>query len=235
MKVSNIIADPWALPADCLSVIVKREAIASRSLRGVEEFIRTQSPSHQNGALFVLTRTAATDMDVVLADLARWGLQPGRDFAIADMAQGPLIECPGIVFISPDKSGTESWTVNAEIQESRQPFRFPQHRIRAWYADDIVSANGDLSYPIGQAVLNVDDETLARIRSGEEVEVDGPKIAFGDEGDLPARWVFNIRGPGSGMICLSYGDAEEPEFLEVTSMQFDDDPTIRPAPPMFEC
>lgn len=72
------------------------------------------------------------------------------------------------------------------------------------------------------------------IRAGEVLDLAGPWVDPFEDRSEGAVWRFNMRGPGSASIWLYGGEDEEPEIYEVTSMQFGNDPTVFPAPPIFQ-
>lgn len=96
------------------SIIVKRAAVARSFPGDVEEFERVYEPARKNGALFLLVRMSLNDVDHVLDRLFAQGLIPGQDIAVAGMVQGPLLECPGVVFETDDTEDVlfPSWTAN---------------------------------------------------------------------------------------------------------------------------
>ncbi|QDM40615.1 hypothetical protein [Altererythrobacter sp. TH136] len=55
-----------------------------------------------------------SDTEAVLAELNDLGLVPGEDVAVVDMAQGPLLECPGIAFQRLEESFPGRWVVNVD-------------------------------------------------------------------------------------------------------------------------
>lgn len=110
----------------------------------------------------------------------------------------------------------------------------PRSTIRAWYTSDLLASHCQLDDPVGDLVISIDEAALLRIRSGDEVYVARPWVAFEDGQAVRAIWRFNMRGRDSAAIWVSCGNGEEPEVLEVTSMQFGEDPTIYAAPPLYE-
>lgn len=225
-------SDPWALPAHYLTIILKRDEVAKRYPGGTQAFEAKYNPAHKNGALYALIYMSSSDVDFVLSELEQEGLRAGEAIAVGDMVHGPLVECPDVAFTCNNEHLIGGWSVNVSTQRSHE--QEPQvHRIRAWYVNELVADHGDLSNPSGDEQIALDAETLSRIKSGIEVELQGPRMSpCGDE-KLPSTWVFNMRGPGSGLINLWRLGHPEPERLEVTSMQFDDDPTMHPAPPIW--
>lgn len=226
--------DPWALPAQYFTIIVKRHNVVNSFPGGVTGFEAKYRPAHRNGALFGLLSMSGSDVEDCLAQLDEDGLRAGEAIAVADMVQGPIIECPGLIFTCSNEHLIGGWSVNVEPKVSDLG-ELREHKIIAWYVDELVADHGDLSSPCGHATITVDTETLARIRSGEELEVQGPRVARVGDDAFPSIWTFNMRGPGSGLINLWRVGDDVPERLEVTAMQFGDDPTQHPAPPIFEC
>lgn len=227
-----MISDPWALPAHYFTIIVKRDDVAHGFPGGVAAFESKYRPEHKNGALFGLLRMSDRDVDDLLAQLSRDGLLPGEAVGMADMVHGAMIECPGIVFTCGNEHLIGSWSVNAIPKASPGDER-QDHVITAWYVDELVADHGDLSSPSGSAQINIDAQTLARIRSGEEIEVQGPRVSRSGDDALPSVWVFNMRGHGSGVINLWRVGDDVPQRLEITSMQFDGELTKHPAPPIY--
>lgn len=224
--------DPWALPAHYLTIILKREEVAKRYPGGTQAFETKYNPAHKNGALYALIYMSSADVDFVLSELEQQGLLAGETIALGDMVQGPLVECTGVSFTCNNEHFIGGWSVNVAPQPTPKQ-EHHAHRIRAWYVHELVADHGDLSTPIGNEQIALDAETLSSIRSGVEVELHGPRMSSCGDEELPSTWVFNLRGPGSGLINLWRLGDPEPERLEVTSMQFDDDPTVQPAPPIW--
>lgn len=104
--------DPWAIPAAFYSIIIKTSAIDRSFAGGREQFFRRYQPAFRNGALVSLLAMSISDTEARLAELNTLGLVPGEDVAVADMAQGPLLECPGIAFQRLEESFPGKWVVN---------------------------------------------------------------------------------------------------------------------------
>lgn len=106
-----MIADPWAIPAACYSIIVKRDAVIRSFPDGIEGFERAYSPA-KNGALFRVVCMNFQDLDAILQELEDNGLVAGRDVAAVDMMHGPLLESEGVVFTT-NEYGL-CWWVNTQ-------------------------------------------------------------------------------------------------------------------------
>lgn len=109
--------DPWALPAIFYSIIVKREAVVRSYLDGPEEFEQRFQPARKNGALYLLTVMSLMDAEAVLGKLNENGVIPGEDIAVADMVQGPMLECPGLAFRRVGQLLNTRWWVNVAPRE----------------------------------------------------------------------------------------------------------------------
>lgn len=155
-------SDPWALPAAFYSIIIKTSAIDRSFPGGREEFIRRFQPAYRNGALVGLLAMSTSDTERLLAELNRLGLVPGEDVAVADMVQGPLLECPGIAFQCLEESFPGSWVVNVADGHS-EPEMQPEDKPSA--IDQTLSAVPGL--PTGWVILDT-QEAFGAVDSWDE-------------------------------------------------------------------
>jgi len=102
-----------ALPVSYFSIIVKREAVISRFPGGIEALGVRFGIFRQNSALLMLVSMSGGDATRITDDLERAGLRGGKDFAVGDMFQGPLLSCPGLVFEAVGDSPMPRWVVTA--------------------------------------------------------------------------------------------------------------------------
>ncbi|HUD29819.1 MAG TPA: hypothetical protein VMQ93_13175 [Novosphingobium sp.] len=113
------------LPIHFFSIVVKASAVDRAFPGGREEFIRAHRPGSFNGALFCLTSMGPESVEWHLTQLEAAGVILGIDAALADMAHGPEVECPGMVFACDGELFGARWTVDAKGVED-QPERVPQ-------------------------------------------------------------------------------------------------------------
>ncbi|MDD3798295.1 MAG: hypothetical protein PHE36_03845 [Novosphingobium sp.] len=137
--------DPWTLHGSFYSIIVKRAAVVRSYPGGVEAFERLEEPARKNGALFLLARMEPDGVDQALERLHRAGVVPGEDVAVLELASGPLLECPGVVFASDGDFFLPKWSVIADPDyipseaasmhwlppEAPQPSQQPEATVRA--------------------------------------------------------------------------------------------------------
>jgi len=131
-------SDPWAVPAHFYSIIVKRGAVVRSFPGGPEEFERLHQPSKKNGALYLLTVMSLSDAEQVLASLSDQGVLPGKDVAVVDMVQGPLLECSGLTFTSEGEGLETRWWVNVVArppQAVQEPRRIVATLVHHLYSD----------------------------------------------------------------------------------------------------
>lgn len=102
-----------ALPLAFYSIVVKAEAVDRSFPGGRDRFITTYQPAAYNDALFVLSAMGMDTVENTLIRLAEDGVVPGADVAVGDMMQGPLRECPGIIFTCGGDGPDAPWTVQA--------------------------------------------------------------------------------------------------------------------------
>jgi hypothetical protein len=69
----------------------------------------------------MLVAMSAADVDHLLGQLQPLGLVPGEDIAVADMMDGPLLECPGVAFVNVGPAFPAQWMVNADEGPCPQP------------------------------------------------------------------------------------------------------------------
>lgn len=84
------------------STLVLREAVARSYPGGLLAFERRFQPAQSTRALAKLVRMSVGDTEHLLGELNAAGLVPGVDVAVADMMQGPLLECPEIIIEGED-------------------------------------------------------------------------------------------------------------------------------------
>jgi hypothetical protein len=101
--------DPGALPVEGLTVVVKKAAVIMSYPNGREGFEKDFQPL-THGSLFRLVCSSTNDAEALLFHLAGTGIIMGRDVAVADASEGPLLCCPGINFVllndAPSASGS---------------------------------------------------------------------------------------------------------------------------------
>jgi hypothetical protein len=93
---------PEALDITFYSILVLREAVVRSYAGGLKAFDQDFLPARPSQAIAKLVRMSAGDTEHLLGQLNAAGLVLGVDFAVADMMEGPLLECPGIIFEGTD-------------------------------------------------------------------------------------------------------------------------------------
>lgn len=221
---------PWLLAAPFLSIAVKRRSVERCYPGGIQQFEEDYTPN-QNAKLYVIVCMSGGDVDRVLESLSSVGLIPGEDLALNDTVDGTVIECPGIVF---EAHGPLEmlWTVHVDWNEPRRTkgdnTSFNRHHILIQYvAVDFLALGHDVSGGESHAI-EVDTPTLARIKAGEEVAVDGQGFHDEEEGVIPDNWLFNSRGPGTAAFFLDRGDSAELEAFEAIAISFDGEQQQQP-------
>ena len=115
------------LPVSFFSIVVLRQAVASRFPGGHQEFERNFQPTRQNRDLALLARMSPHDVEHTLSRLQACGITPGTDAAVVDMERGPVLDCPGIAYV---KTG-QTWSVGAEdAVEDREARSLPEVMLR---------------------------------------------------------------------------------------------------------
>lgn len=182
-------SNPWALTIHSFSVIVKHEAIIHRFDGGVAEFERVFSPPRKNGALCLVVCRSLPDAEQVRGLLIASGLEPGHDFAVADMMHGPLEPHPGFQFDCAGEFPGIRWTValhegdTDEHQSFVRPEDFPAKSYHFTYDE------------AGRQSLLVKFEK----EHDEPRRDEGPRRAMRDEGPLndPDSAPSNLSAPQS--------------------------------------
>ncbi len=115
------------LPVSFYSIVVLRQAVASRFPGGPEDFERIFEPTRQNRELALLVRMSVDDVEHTLSRLQSFNITPGTDAAVVDMERGPILDCPGIDYV---KTGP-TWSVSAQdAVEDRGASSLPQALLR---------------------------------------------------------------------------------------------------------
>lgn len=102
-----------AVPVSLFSIIVKKSAVARSYPGGPIAFDKTLGPAKGSDTLYLLSCMSLGDVDSVLNRLFAQGLIPGLDLAVAEMSLGPLLECPGVTFVS-EGDFPACWAVKAD-------------------------------------------------------------------------------------------------------------------------
>lgn len=104
----------WSLPTVCFSIVVKADAVDRSFPGGRDRFIALYRPQFRNGALFGLVAMSVDSVEHALGQLNDNGLLPGQDVAVGDMMHGPILSCPGVVFIRGGDEFMPRWCVNVD-------------------------------------------------------------------------------------------------------------------------
>lgn len=111
------------LPVSFYSIVVLRQAVASRFPGGPKEFERIFHPARQNRELALLACMSVDDVEHILSRLQSFGITPGMDAAVVEMERGPILDCPGIDYV---KTG-QTWSVGVQdAVEDRKARSLPQ-------------------------------------------------------------------------------------------------------------
>lgn len=121
------------------------------------------------------------------------------------------------------------WLVVSNSDQECHPMMSREHTIRVDYVEALLAAHGDISSPTGSHTIEVDDETLEQIRSGDFVVLRGRQVEDDDEGVRSINWYFNERALGAVTIFSDFGDQTEPEAVEAVTVWIDDVEWTKPS------
>lgn len=98
------------------SIVIKRSSVREQFWMGEAEFESTFGIERRNQDLYLAICMSGLDVEREVQRLALYGLCPGEDFGLAHMSDGPMLDCPGLVFFIEGGIGCSWWYVNAELK-----------------------------------------------------------------------------------------------------------------------
>jgi hypothetical protein len=112
---------PGPLPIHFFTIVVKTSALDRSFPGGRKAFIGAHDPGYYNGSLFCLSSMGPESVEWHVTRLEAAGITLGVDAVLADMTDGPEVECPGLLFTREGEGFDAQWTVDAEeINYSRE-------------------------------------------------------------------------------------------------------------------
>jgi hypothetical protein len=147
---------PGPLPIHFFTIVVKASAVDRSFPGGRKAFIGAHDPKSHNGSLFCLSSMGPESVDWHLTRLEAAGIVLGMDAALADMTDGPQVDCPGLLFKCEGDWFGARWSVAACAGSGQQ---HAQAREAVVAPIQRVPADTQVSRPLGDQSSAVESGT----------------------------------------------------------------------------